>query len=259
MTKKKIAQHIENILPHFLFIFLMNSWRNIVTSKLDIIKKNDIIIGALADPKWQWQLNLLLENVKIPKKYKYLFKYSPDSKILVDCWANIWKVIDAARFCNMQVFAFEPNKSAIDLLHKKYNDDPKVYVYPVAVSNKPWNITFYSNQYDTYDEGASIIDQCGQYLSANQEYKVESVRLVDILNQDILSKHKHIYLLKLDVEWAEFDILEDIIESKIYEKIEHIVCETHERFFGKEGDKKLGKIKDLIKKNDIKNIYLDWI
>lgn len=93
-------------------------YENIAISKSDIYKKNNIIIGALADPKWQWQLTLLLENIKVPEKYKYLFKYSPDSRILVDCWANTWKVIDLARFCNMEVFAFEPNKDAINLLHK---------------------------------------------------------------------------------------------------------------------------------------------
>jgi hypothetical protein len=36
----------------------------------------------------------------------------------------------------MEVFAFEPNKDAINLLHKKYNNDDKVHLYPVAVSNK---------------------------------------------------------------------------------------------------------------------------
>ncbi len=160
--------YIKKVLPPFLFNFLKRIYENIAISKSDIYKKNNIIIGALADPKWQWQLTLLLENIKVPEKYKYLFKYSPDSRILVDCWANTWKVIDLARFCNMEVFAFEPNKDAINLLHKKYNNDDKVHLYPVAVSNKAWNTKFYSNLYDTYDEGASIVEQWGKYCGSNQ-------------------------------------------------------------------------------------------
>lgn len=88
--------YIKKVLPPFLFNFLKRIYENIAISKSDIYKKNNIIIGALADPKWQWQLTLLLENIKVPEKYKYLFKYSPDSRILVDCWANTWKVIDLA-------------------------------------------------------------------------------------------------------------------------------------------------------------------
>ena len=33
----------------------------------------------------------------------------------------------------------------------------------------------YSNLYDTYDEGASIVEQWGKYCGSNQAYKVEIV------------------------------------------------------------------------------------
>jgi len=43
--------YIKKVLPPFLFNFLKRIYENIAISKSDIYKKNNIIIGALADPK----------------------------------------------------------------------------------------------------------------------------------------------------------------------------------------------------------------
>ena len=70
--------------------------------------------------------------------------------------------------------------------------------------------------------------------------------------------HKQIHLLKLDIEWAEFDVINDIIDEWIYENIKYIVVETHERFF-KDWKTRIKNLQQKIKDNNIKNIYLDWI
>ena len=70
MTKKKIAQHIENILPHFLFMFLMNSWRNINTRKLYIIVQK----------KYIYVRNILMTNKRIKNINNQLTHYD-----FIDC------------------------------------------------------------------------------------------------------------------------------------------------------------------------------
>lgn len=88
--------------------------------------------------------------------------------------------------------------------------------------------------------------------------EVESIKLTQFIKENILDNNNIIYILKLDVEGAEFDILEDIINENIYMNICHIFVETHERFF-EDGKEKIERIKNLIKSKNIKNIYLDWI
>ncbi|MDR2415527.1 MAG: FkbM family methyltransferase [Candidatus Peribacteria bacterium] len=118
-------------------------------------------------------------------------------------------------------------------MKKKYEGNEQIHLYQKAVSDKTALLTFYDDEKILYNQGASIISQA-THQAMDNFYEVEAVRLVDVLKNDILSKHKKIHLLKLDVEGAEFDIMEDLINSDIYIDITYIVVETHERFFGKE-------------------------
>ncbi|GHT51661.1 hypothetical protein AGMMS49990_06420 [Endomicrobiia bacterium] len=63
--------------------------------------------------------------------------------------------------------------------------------------------------------------------------------------------------MKLDIEGAEFDTLEDLISTGVYKHIKFIVCETHERF-NKELGEKFKHLKQVIDEKRITNIYLDW-
>lgn len=60
------------------------------------------------------------------------------------------------------------------------------------------------------------------------------------------------------MEGAEFDVLDSIIDKRLYEWIDFIVCEMHERFFS-DGKSKMQTLKNRIKENKIENIFLDWI
>ncbi len=76
--------------------------------------------------------------------------------------------------------------------------------------------------------------------------------------REILKKHKKITLIKIDIEGAEFDVLDALIEQKLYENIEYIMVETHERFF-ENPSQKINTLKEKITQNNITNIFLDWI
>ena len=171
------------------------------------------IPGAIVDPKGFGFLKLMLENANVPLKYRYMLGNVPPGDILIDCGANVGLITDIGLFQEMEVYAFEPNKAALRLLNKKYANNPKVHLYPVAVSDKNTTLTFYSTEQELFDQGATIISSGAKLCKHNQSYEVECVRLVNSIKNDILPKHKHIHLLKLDVEGAEFAIMEDIITS----------------------------------------------
>ena len=90
-----------------------------------------------------------------------------------------------------------------------------------------------------------------------KELKKQNIDFVEF-TKTIIKQHRKIKLIKLDIEGAEFDIIEKIIENKIYEYVEYILCETHERLI-ENGTERLKTIKKLIEINNIKNIFLDWI
>ena len=224
-----------------------------------LIRKFLYLCGATVDPKWFWFFQLMLENANVPRKYRYMFCPKEENVVFIDCWANVWLITDIARFMDMEVYAFEPNPQAIRLLNKKYVDDKKVHVYPDAVSNKNWKMDFFISETEMFDQGATIIEECAKIeWWKNDKVEVDIVRLSEVIKNDILPNHKKIHLLKLDIEWAEFDVIDDIIDEWIYQNIKYIVVETHERFF-KDWKEKMRKLQQRIKEKDIKNIYLDWI
>lgn len=86
--------------------------------------------------------------------------------------------------------------------------------------------------------------------------EVELIDLVEYITQKILPRR--IFMLKLDIEGAEFGVMDKIIEARLYEKIDYIACETHERYL-KDGKAKIKSLRQKIAQNNIKNIFLDWI
>ena len=201
----------------------------------------------------------MFDNASIPNKYRYMFIPDENNAVFLDCWANVWLVTDIARFMDMEVYAFEPNPQAVTLLNKKYINDTKVHIYPNAVSNENGKMDFYFDRTQMFDQWATIIKECADIeWWKNDKVEVGIVRLSEIIKNDILPKHKKIYLLKLDIEWAEFDVLDDIIDEWLYKYIKYIVVETHERFF-KDWNNMLLGLKKRIEDERIDNIYLDWI
>ena len=224
-----------------------------------MVKKLSYLPWAIVDPRGFWFLNLMFDNANIPNKYRYMFIPDENDAVFLDCWANVWLVTDIARFMDMEVYAFEPNPQAITLLNKKYINDRKVHIYPNAVSNKNGKMDFYMDRTEIFDQWATIIKECADIeWWKNDKVEVGILRLSEIIKNDILPKHKKIYLLKLDIEWAEFDVLDDIIDEWLYKYIKYIVVETHERFL-KDWDNMLLKLKKKIEDKWIGNIYLDWI
>lgn len=226
-----------------------------------IIQNISYIPWALVDPNGIWFLNLMFNNANIPSEYRYMFFPDNDWEIFIDCWMNIWLVSDVARKMGMEVYWFEPNPYIINILKKKYQNDNKVHLYPCAVWNEEWEMDFYSDPKQLFDQGASIIKEFAE-IEWNERVKnsckVKVKRLTDIIKNDILPKHGHIHMLKIDIEWAEFQVVNDIINEWLYKDITHIVVETHERWF-KNWKEMLRDLKNQINKNNIKNIYLDWI
>ena len=130
---------------------------------------------------------------------------------------NIWLITDIARKFDMEVFWFEPNPLAQKLLNKKYKDDNKVHIYPHAVSDNNWEMELYLNPKALFDQWASIIEECEEFRGGEKNsLKVKVKRLTDVLKNEILIKHKHIHILKMDIEWSEFSVLNDIINEWLY-------------------------------------------
>ena len=225
-------------------------------------KQLDLIQNAIVDPNGFGGINLKLYNAHIPKQYYDIFynlfreNRGGESRVCIDCGAHAGLVSDLLLDCGAFVYLFEPNDILFPILQNKYKNNKNIILNKAALSISDGRTKFLLN--DSVSQG-NRIDSGGDYNDCyNEFYEVEMVDLVRYINDVILKSHPRIYFLKLDIEGVEFDIIDKIIETKLYTKIDYIACETHERYFI-DGATKIKNLKKIINDNGIKNILLDWI
>ncbi|MCR2062441.1 FkbM family methyltransferase [Campylobacter helveticus] len=169
----------------------------------------------------------------------------------MDCGAHAGLISDIILHCGGAVECFEPNLYLNFFLKRKFENNAFVKIHQKAVSNQDGKVKFLTFQNRILSQGNRIVSSV-QDEQTNEAYEVECVNLCEFLEQK-----ERIYLLKLDVEGAEFEILPALIKKGLYEKIDYIVVETHEYMF-KDGAKKLEQIQNALAKKGVKNIFLDW-
>ena len=209
-------------------------------------------------------LTLRLKEASVLQKYHHVFYKIKENDICIDCGANIGRVSDMFLQMGAEVHAFEPHRDLYNMLLYKYKGNSKIKLHNQAVgaenTKMPFRVAPNESEYFlTFTQGASVcvFDALGGYETV-ADYDTEVIDLCEYLQENIVNKGKRVYILKIDIEGAEWDLLEKIIQTKIYEYCDYIFCEEHSRFV-QDGNQRLEKINNLINENNIKNIYLDWV
>lgn len=124
--------------------------------------------------------------------------------------------------------------------------------------DKEDQLKLYLHEFSNEDEvkwsvGSSLLQDKGNVL--HDKYQIiDVIRLSDF----IASLDKPIKILKIDIEGAEYELVEDLIETGTYKNIDQIYVETHARKVPRLREKDQ-LLRDKIKQQDIQNINLNWI
>ncbi|MFQ6342563.1 FkbM family methyltransferase [Campylobacter sp. VTCC 70190] len=203
----------------------------------------------------------LLDRAGIAPKYHHIFydfylrTQNNEKLVFIDGGTHAGVFSDVALACGGLCYAFEPNIYLAAFLKNQYKDETRFILYQQALSNKNEKSIFYNMDADLISNGNSIISiHKGEQERA---YEVQSIDFCEFVRK-LLQKHGKINFVKLDIEGAEFELLDSLIEQNLYRDIELIMVETHERFF-ENPKEKINKLKEKIAKYEIKNIYLDWV
>jgi FkbM family methyltransferase len=128
----------------------------------------------------------------------------------------------------VKIFALEPDEENLELLNKhlEINNLKNVEVIPAALSEKSGLRDFYIS-HDSHNH--SLFKVLVPKITKN--IKIKTYGLDDWLKEQRI---KGVFLLKLDIEGAEYEVLENFVH---WEKIKNIVLEYHD--FGENNHKQL--------------------
>lgn len=137
--------------------------------------------------------------------------------------------------CNCKVFGFDPTPKSINWVNNQQLP-LKFSFYKFGINNTTGIVDFYLPKNPNHVSGSSIIQD---NIDMREKLSVNMKTINDIVRE---LGHSHIDILKMDIEGSEYEVIDNILSSKII--INQILIEFHERFFKK------GKLKtqDVVKK-----------
>ncbi|SFK60605.1 FkbM family methyltransferase [Brevibacillus centrosporus] len=187
-----------------------------------------------------------------------LFASIRPGDIAIDCGANVGEVTQRLADKGAFVFAFEPNPFVYQALWNRFKGYPNVICINKGVWHENYQLRLYLHQHYQLDPvgsayASSILAQhpvtdTSQFVVAEI---IDLTQFIDSLNRDIK-------LVKIDIEGAEFELLEKMVAKGQHKRIEKIVVETHEWLI--EHLRPIAaNFRKLMAEQQIHNIDLNWV
>ena len=154
------------------------------------------------------------------------------------------------------VYSFEANPRTYNISKKQIPESFKQLKYEhlnlaVSTNEGEININCDMQNAEGTGDGSNILQNPPSYDPEAQrhiKWETEKVKCFDLSKFILNLKNIETLIIKLDIEGAEFEVLEKIIKDKSYEKITEMYVEFHERFF-------TGKTEQY---RELKNQYIDF-
>jgi FkbM family methyltransferase len=129
---------------------------------------------------------------------------------------------DVMRIHNCNVYGFDPTPKSINWINSKKRID-KFKFFNCGIDTKDGFVDFFLPKNSGHVSG-SVVSQ--KNVSTLNKLSVEMKSLTKIMDE---LGHQHIDVLKMDIEGSEYDVIENILNSKI--SITQFLIEFHDRFF----------------------------
>lgn len=139
---------------------------------------------------------------------------------------------------NPHLIILEPVKKYFNILKRKYSNNKNVILHNYGISNKNSLQKIYLSA-----DGTSLIKRSG---------KTEKIKLINAAS--FLKNYRHVDLLSINIEGAEYDVMERIIETGMIKKIKYLQVQFHS-FVPDANNKRNDIVKNISKTHDVHFSY----
>lgn len=150
--------------------------------------------------------------------------------LCIDLGANIGSITRRMALTGADVISFEPDPGAFATLQKTVHDLSNVTLVHKAAGHQPDSLLLRRSAKWSPDdpsghtEGSSIVHS-GKDIADENAIRVDVVDIIAYIE----ALDRDVRILKMDIEGAEWDILNRLIGHPILSRIDCIFVETHER------------------------------
>jgi FkbM family methyltransferase len=192
------------------------------------------------DARWKW--------------IRFVNYTDPSAGIFVDCGANIGEISSIALNKGFAVHAFEPDPLAADALQEHLGANPRMTIHRAAVgAAERTAVLFRATEPDirqTIHSSLWRTDVAGEGRAVTVPV-IDIFRFIDTLNRPVAA-------IKLDIEGAEYEVLERMIAEDAWRDITHIFVESHRRF-GPEMAEREDAIRGALARLGRTNVNFGWV
>ncbi len=200
----------------------------------------------------KYELALYYEIFK-NEEYKIILEKIKNSKIIFDIWSNIWFF---SLYCfkntpELKIHCFEASKTNFEkskLILKDHNE--KVIINNLFADFEDSERTIYINT----EKNTQTSYYNDQFLCKSDKKEIiQSINLMKYIKEQNLDYKESIDIIKIDIEWYEFELLNNI-EETFFNSVKTIIFEYHLLFpdFQLKYNSLLKKLKKHYKKIQIK-------
>lgn len=180
--------------------------------------------------------------------------------LCLDLGANIGLITQRMAATGADVICYEPDPGPFARLEANTKDLPNVTLINKAVGAKADHLMLrraakWSEDSPLDHTTMSSIVRDDEKMSKDHGVMVEVIDLVDALTR----LDRDIRLLNMDIEGAEWDVLQALIKAPVLQRIDCIFVETHERFDPARYIPVFNELQDFAEKTARPYVNLYWV
>lgn len=190
------------------------------------------------DQKQEHIFKIVYDEIFIREDYSVPLKR--EDPIIIDCGANIGlaSLYFAGKFPKAKILAFEPNPSAVVYFNKNtqiLRQSGRLTFHQVALGKE--NKTGFFNA--TPQPGSVFASSVFNFHGPRVPVQFRKL-------SDFTAEYEYIDFVKIDIEGAEWDVLDDLILTDTLQKIDQLIVEHHQSY---DTDDRSEEFIDLFKQN----------
>lgn len=151
--------------------------------------------------------------------------------VMLDCGANVGDISSKLARTGATVYAFEPNPLCFGVITKRFALMPNVHCLHNGVMNCDCVLTLSTPEphagFDSLDTTVAASFNGEALQSPDYAVKVDQIQCLDI-DAFVRKLGKRVRLMKVDIEGAEIEVLNRLMDTGAIDLIDHVIVETHE-------------------------------